>query len=43
MFDLCTGNGVIPLLLLRERKGILPGLEIQKRLVKYGKQKRTIK
>src|SRR5690606_26486640 len=32
MLDLCTGNGVIPLLLAKRTKGSITGLEIQKRL-----------
>lgn len=38
ILDLCTGNGVIPLLLSKRTKGNIVGLEIQKRLVNMAKR-----
>src|SRR5690625_1173640 len=38
MLDLCSGNGVIPLLLTKRTKGHITGLEIQERLVQMAKR-----
>ena len=38
ILDLCTGNGVIPLLLSKRTKGNIIGLEIQSRLAQYGER-----
>lgn len=38
MLDLCTGNGVIPLLLSNRSKGNIVGLDIQQRLVHMAKR-----
>lgn len=38
ILDLCTGNGVIPLLLSERTKGTITGLEIQNRLVSMAKR-----